>query len=181
MRQWSYAAAAALSLAPAAGAALRAQPRPAPGASPAPLNAKRPMTAHASGTFEVQLKPMPTYETAEGAMLGRMSIDKQFRGDLEATSRGEMLSAGTAVKGSAAYSAVERVSGTLAGRRGTFVLQHTGVMNRGAPSLVITVVPDSGTGELAGLTGTMGIQIEGGRHSYTFDYDLPAPAGPGAP
>ncbi len=184
MTQWRYAAAvaaAALSLAPAAGAALRAQPRPAAGAPPAPQNERRSMTAHASGTFEVQLKPLPTYETAEGAMLGRMSIDKQFHGGLEATSRGEMLSAGTAVKGSAAYSAVERVSGTLDGRRGTFVLQHTGVMTRGVPSLVITVVPDSGTGELAGLTGTMAIQIEGGKHSYTFEYSLPRAAGPAAP
>ena len=135
------------------------------------------MTARATGPFEVQLKPLPTYETADGAMLGRMSIDKQFRGDLDATSRGEMLSAGTAVKGSAAYSAVERVSGTLGGRRGTFVLQHTGVMNRGTPSLLVTVVPDSGTGELAGLTGTMAIHVEGGRHSYTFEYALPEAPG----
>jgi hypothetical protein len=114
-----------------------------------------------------------------------MSIDKRFHGDLEATSRGEMLSAMTAVKGSAAYSAVEHVSGTLGGRRGTFVLQHTGVMARGAQRLGITVVPDSGTGELAGLAGTMQIHVEGGKHSYTFDYTLPAagaaPAGAPAP
>jgi hypothetical protein len=135
------------------------------------------VTARASGSFEVKLNPLPTYETAEGTMLGRLSIDKQFHGDLEATSRGEMLSAGTDVKGSAAYSAIERVSGTLGGRSGTFVLQHTGVMNRGAPSLAITVVPDSGTGGLAGLTGTMDIQIDAGRHSYTFDYALPAAGG----
>lgn len=139
------------------------------------------MTVRATGPFDVQLKPIPAYETDAGAMLGRMSIDKQFHGDLEATSRGEMITAGTAVKGSAAYSAVERVSGTLEGRRGTFVLQHTGVMDRGAPSLAITVVPDSGTGELAGLAGVMAIQIEGGKHAYTFDYELPAAPGAAAP
>lgn len=131
------------------------------------------MTARATGPFDVQLKQLPAYETDADAMLGRMSIDKQFHGDLEATSRGEMITAGTPVKGSAAYSAVERVSGTLGGRRGTFVLQHTGVMDRGAPSLAITVVPDSGTGELAGLAGAMAIQIEAGKHAYTFDYTLP--------
>ena len=139
------------------------------------------MTVRATGPFDVQLKPIPAYETDAGAMLGRMSIDKQFHGDLEATSRGEMITAGTAVKGSAAYSAVERVSGTLGGRRGTFVLQHTGVMNRGAPSLAITVVPDSATGELAGLAGTMAIQIEGGKHAYAFDYALPAAPDAAAP
>jgi hypothetical protein len=101
-----------------------------------------------------------------------MSIDKQFQGDLEATSVGEMLTAGTAVKGSAGYVAVERVSGTLAGRRGTFVLQHTGTMTRGTPQLSVTVVPDSGTGELAGLTGTLAITIADGTHSYDFDYAI---------
>ena len=107
-------------------------------------------------------------------MLARMSIDKEFKGDLAATSKGEMLSAGTAVKGSAGYVAIERVIGTLAGRRGSFVLQHNGLMNRGAPHLVITVVPDSGTGELAGLSGTMAIIIADGKHSYELDYSLPA-------
>ncbi len=165
------AAAAALCLVPAAGAVARAQSRPAAAAPKPPA----PVTARASGPFEVKLAPLPAYDSADGSMLGRMSIDKQFRGDLDAVSTGEMLSAMTPVKGSAAYSAVERVRGTLAGRRGTFVLQHTGVMTRGAQHLLITVVPDSATGELAGLTGTMAIQIEGGRHSYTFDYTLPAP------
>jgi hypothetical protein len=167
------AAAAALCLAPAAGAVVRAQSRPAaPASAPKP---PAPVTARASGPFEVKLAPLPAYDSADGSTLGRMSIDKQFRGDLDAVSTGEMLSAMTPVKGSAAYSAVERVRGTLAGRRGSFVLQHTGVMTRGAQHLVITVVPDSGTDELAGLAGTMAIQIEGGRHSYTFDYTLPAP------
>ena len=132
------------------------------------------MTTRAAGTFEVKLSPLPVYESAEGAMLARMSLDKEFKGDLTATSKGEMLSAGTSVKGSAGYVAIERVIGTLAGRRGSFVLQHNGVMNRGAPHLVITVVPDSGTGELAGLSGTMAIIIADGKHSYELDYSLPA-------
>ena len=132
------------------------------------------MTTRAAGAFEVKLSPLPVYESAEGAMLARMSLDKEFKGDLTATSKGEMLSAGTSVKGSAGYVAIERVIGTLAGRRGSFVLQHNGVMNRGAPHLVITVVPDSGTGELAGLSGTMAIIIADGKHSYELDYSLPA-------
>jgi hypothetical protein len=135
------------------------------------------VSPRAAGPFDVQLAPLPAYETDAEALLGRMSIDKQFRGDLEAASRGEMISATTAVRGSAAYSAIERVRGTLGGRRGAFVLQHTGVMDRGARSLRITVVPDSGTGELAGLAGTMDIQIDGGRHSYVFDYTLPDAGG----
>ena len=101
-----------------------------------------------------------------------MSIDKQFHGDLEATSKGEMLTAGTAVKGSAGYVAIERVSGTLRGRSGTFILQHSGTMTRGAPQLIITVVPDSGADQLVGLTGTMVINIESGKHSYEFEYTL---------
>jgi len=103
-----------------------------------------------------------------------MSIDKQFHGDLEGTSKGEMLTAGTGVKGSAGYVAIERVSGTLNGRSGTFVLQHSGTMTHGEPHLTITVVPDSGTGELAGLAGTMSILIAGGNHSYDFEYTLAA-------
>lgn len=127
----------------------------------------------ARGTFEVKLNALPPYHEATDAMLGRRSIDKQFRGDLDAMSRGEMLSAGTAVQGSAGYVAIEHVTGTLGGRRGAFVLQHYATMTRGAPHLVITVVPDSGTGELVGLTGAMSIVIEGGRHSYVFAYALP--------
>jgi hypothetical protein len=126
----------------------------------------------ARGTFEVTLNPLAPYNTAEGAMLGRLAIDKTFRGELEGTSKGEMLSAGTSVKSSAGYVAIERVEATLGGRRGTFVLQHSGTMNRGAPQLVVTVVPDSGTGALAGLTGTMAIIIAGGHHSYEFEYEL---------
>jgi hypothetical protein len=101
-----------------------------------------------------------------------MSIDKQFHGDLEATSKGQMLSAVTAVKGSAGYVAIERVSGTLHGRSGTFVLQHSGTMTRGAPQQSVTVVPDSGTGQLVGLAGKMTINITDGKHSYEFEYSL---------
>lgn len=144
-------------------------PHPAPGATPS----ESLMTHRAAGTFEVKLAPLPTYETAEGAMLGRMSIDKEFRGDLVGTSRGEMLSAFTGVKGSAGYVAIERVSGTLQGRSGTFILQHSGTMTRGAPELVVTVVPDSGTGALAGLAGSMRIDVSDGKHTYTFEYTLP--------
>ena len=126
---------------------------------------------HASGTFEVKLAPQAPDAEAD-ATLGRLSIDKQFHGDLEGASRGQMLTAGTDVEGSAGYVAMERVSGTLQGRRGTFALQHSGTMTRGAPSLAIRVVPDSGTGELAGLSGSMSITIVEGKHSYDFEYAL---------
>ena len=108
-----------------------------------------------------------------GTTVGRSSIDKRFHGPLHATSRGEMLTAVTSVKGSAGYVAIERVTGTLDGRAGTFVLQHDATMTRGAPELTIVVVPDSATGGLAGLAGRMGIRIEGGKHFYDFDYTLP--------
>ncbi|MGO9126639.1 MAG: DUF3224 domain-containing protein, partial [Terriglobales bacterium] len=105
---------------------------------------------------------------------GRMTIDKQFHGDLEGTSKGEMLSAMTEVKGSAGYVAMERVTGALNGRSGTFFLQHSASMTRGVPQLSVTVVPDSGTGQLQGLTGKMDIIINAGKHSYDFEYTLPA-------
>jgi hypothetical protein len=108
-------------------------------------------------------------DTAEGG-LGRMSIDKQFHGDLEGTSKGQMLTAATSVKDSAGYVAIERVTGTLGGRKGSFALQHSGTMARGAPQLTITVVPDSGTGELVGLAGKMTIRIADGKHFYDFEY-----------
>ena len=130
------------------------------------------MTTRASGTFEVKLNPQPLHEGTAEATLGRLSIDKQFHGDLEAISKGEMLSAGTSVKGSAGYVAIEQVKGTLHGRVGAFVLQHTGTMNRGAPQLSVTVVPDSGTGQLVGLAGKMTINIAEGKHSYDFEYTL---------
>jgi hypothetical protein len=129
-------------------------------------------TTHARGTFEVKLSPQAPDDPAAGSAVGRMSIDKQFHGDLAAVSKGQMLMAGTAVKGSAGYVALELVSGKLRGRSGTFVLQHTGTMTRGVPQLSVTVVPDSGTGELAGLAGRMDIQIADGRHSYDFEHSL---------
>ena len=128
---------------------------------------------HANGDFEVKLTPQPASTMLEPAKLGRQTIEKQFHGDLEATSLGEMLAAMSPVQGSAGYVAMERVSGSLHGRRGSFVLQHSGTMNRGAPHLIVSVVPDSATDELAGLSGTMTIQIDSGRHSYAFDYALP--------
>jgi hypothetical protein len=130
------------------------------------------MTKHASGTFEVKLNPQTRDDNVGDPTVGRMSIDKQFRGDLEATSRGEMLAARTETEGSAGYVALERVAGALDGRAGTFALQHSGTMTRGVPQLLITVVPDSGTGQLTGLAGQMKIDIVDGKHSYAFDYTL---------
>lgn len=125
------------------------------------------------GEFEVKLAPLPTYDTSGSRLIGRLSIDKTFHGDLAATSVGEMLSAGTAVQGSAGYVAIERVTGTLADKAGSFVLMHTGVMDRGQASLTVTVVPDSGTDELVGLSGNMTIERAGSKHRYVFEYDLP--------
>ncbi len=127
---------------------------------------------HASGPFEVKLEPQAADDKAGGASLGRMLIDKQFHGELEAVSKGQMLTAGTGVAGSAGYVAIELVNGTLNGRRGTFVLQHSGTLTRGAPQLSVTVVPDSGTDQLVGLAGQMTIKIADGKHSYDFEYTL---------
>lgn len=127
------------------------------------------MTEHqASGTFQVTLKP----ESAPDAAVARMSLVKQFAGDLEATSTGEMLAMRTAVEGSAGYVAIERVVGTLGGRHGSFALQHNGIMDRGAPTAEIAVVPDSGMDGLRGLSGSMSIVIEGGQHHYAMRYRL---------
>ena len=131
------------------------------------------MAERATGTFNVKLVPQTGDGADVGPAVGRMTIDKHFLGDLEGTSRGEMLAFMTEVPGSAGYVAMERVTGRLAGCSGSFVLQHTGTMNRGQASLSVHVVPDSGTDELRGLTGTMNIIIEGGRHSYELDYTLP--------
>jgi hypothetical protein len=132
---------------------------------------KEATMSHATGPFEVKLTPQ---DDKLDPTLARLIIDKQFHGDLEATSKGTMLSAETAVKGSAGYVAIELVTGTLRGRTGSFVLQHNATMNRGVPTLSITVVPDSGTGQLTGLTGSMNIIIAGGgKHSYDFSYTLP--------
>ena len=129
------------------------------------------MTIHAAGSFEVKLLPQPLADAESG--LGRMSIDKVFSGDLQGTSKGEMLSALTAVKGSAGYVAIERVTGTLQGRSGSFMLQHLGTMTRGTPTLTVLVVPDSGTEGLTGIAGSLSINITDGKHFYTLDYTLP--------
>jgi hypothetical protein len=126
----------------------------------------------AVGNFSVKLVPLANDTPSEGSSLGRMSIDKIFTGDLEATSKGEMLTAGTAIKNSAVYVAIERITGALAGRTGTFALYHVGIMDRGAPSLSVSIVPDSGTGELIGLTGRLDILVAEGKHAYTLDYDF---------
>ena len=129
------------------------------------------MNEHAHGTFEVKIVPQPPDNpAAESAALGRMSLDKRYVGDLDATGQGEMLAFRSAVEGSAGYVALERVNGTLHGRRGSFVLQHSGTMDRGTPSLSVSVVPDSGTDALVGLRGSLRILIAEGRHSYEFDY-----------
>ena len=130
------------------------------------------MTRHASGTFEVNMNPQSPEEDVGDPTVGRMALDKQFHGDIEGTSKGQMLAVSSDVPGSAGYVAMERVVGTLEGLKGTFALQHSGTMTRGTPHLIITVVPDSGTGELVGLAGTMTINIEQGKHSYEFDYTL---------
>ncbi len=133
------------------------------------------MTTRAGGTFDVKLSAQELHDAGVATTLlgmSRMSLAKRFHGDLEGTSVGEMLAAGTATKGSAGYVAIERVEGTLHGRKGSFVLQHSGTMNRGAPTLSVTVVPDSGTEELAGLAGKLDIDIVESKHFYTFDYTL---------
>ena len=134
------------------------------------------MTIRATGTFEVKLVPQTTEGFDEGGALGRMTIDKVFTGDIEGTSKGQMLMAMATVKTSAAYVAVERVTGSVHGRKGTFAMHHTGVMNRGTPSLAVVIVPDSGTEELAGISGALNIIIEKGVHSYELDYDVAPPA-----
>jgi hypothetical protein len=127
----------------------------------------------ASGGFEVRIAPLETFNKDHGAMLGRMSIEKKFEGDLEGTGKGEMLTGGDPKTGSAGYVAMEQVTGTLHGKKGTFLLQHNGSMNRGEHELTINVVPESGTGELTGLTGMLAIKIENGQHFYEFEYTLP--------
>jgi hypothetical protein len=130
------------------------------------------MKQHASGSFEVKLQPQSSRQ-ADGNTLARMSLDKVFSGDLQGEGKGEMLAARTAVEGSAAYVAVESFSGSVHGKAGSFVFAHRGWMERGVQSLLISVVPDSGTGALAGIIGTLGIRIEDGVHYYDFDYTLP--------
>jgi len=129
--------------------------------------------SHAKGTFEVKITPQTPDGKFEDATLGRMTIDKQLHGDIEGTSKGQMLTGMTDVKGSAGYVAMEKVTCKLQGRSGTFLLQHSATMDRGVPALSVTVVPDSGTGELLGITGKFNIIITDGKHSYEFEYNLP--------
>ncbi len=127
----------------------------------------------ASGKFNVTLNPLDFYTKGKnGINLGRMSINKTFQGDLDATSKGEMLSAMTSVKGSAGYVAIEQVVGSLSGRQGSFVLQHFGTMDKGKDHLILEVVPDSGSNGLAGLVGKMAIKVDEGQHYYEFEYEL---------
>ena len=128
----------------------------------------------AKGTFDVALVMLPVENMTDADMIQRRSIDKKFHGALEGSSKGQMLSIGTTTAGSAVYVAVERVEGTLDGKAGAFSLHHTGIVNRGTPSLAVTVVPDSGTGDLTGITGTLAIDIEEKQHCYTLDYALPS-------
>lgn len=134
------------------------------------------MNAVARGSFTVEVKPVGEAATADGVSLGRMSIAKQFLGDIQGTGEGQMLTAMTPVKGSAGYVAIERVTGTVHGKSGSFVLQHTGTMNEGEQQLSITVVPASGTGELAGMKGIFHLNIAEGRHDYELEYSLPGGA-----
>ena len=132
------------------------------------------MPSHARGSFEVKVAPLPTDEKVEGLTVGRMSLDKQFKGDFEGTSKGEMTTVDPNVQGSGGYVAIERLSGRLKGRSGSFTLLHHGTMRRGGEfNLIVTVVPDSGTRELLGLAGKMAIVVTEGKHSFEFDYTLP--------
>jgi hypothetical protein len=142
-------------------------------AAPSAHAQKNPsMPNHARGTFDVKVTPQPADGSDAGGPFGRLGLDKQFHGSLAASSKGTMLGAGTAVAGSGAYVAFELVSGTLDGKRGTFILQHVGTMRRNVPAMTVTVVPDSGTEQLTGLTGRMTIIIEGKKHSYDLEYSL---------
>jgi hypothetical protein len=142
----------------------------------ATINRKVGVTMHGTGTFAVKINAVEAPDLAKDAGLACLTIDKVFSGSLEGTSKGEMLTGGAESTGAMAYVALERVTGKLDGRVGSFLLMHNAVMLKGVPSsgvMQITVVPDSGTAELAGLTGKMIITIEGGKHSFDFEYQLP--------
>jgi len=130
------------------------------------------MSATGKGTFDVKTIPQPAADFDDSG-IARLLLDKQFHGDLDAVSKGQMLAAATATKGSAGYVAIEKITGTLSGRKGSFVLQHIGTMNKGVPTLNVSVVPDSGTDQLTGVSGTMNIIIVNGAHSYEFEYTSP--------
>ena len=133
-----------------------------------------PISMHAEGTFDVKNAPLTADEALAGTAIGRYGLDKQFHGDLEAASKGEMLGAGNPATGTAGYVAIEQVTGTLQGRAGSFALQHFGTMVDNKFELVVKVVPGSGTGDLSGISGAMTITIVSGKHSYKFDYELPS-------
>jgi hypothetical protein len=141
-----------------------------------PLKKDTVMTRHAEGTFDVKTTALQPDDATTGTPIGRFALDKQFHGDLEGPSKGEMLGAGDPSKGTAGYVAIEHVTGTVQGHTGSFALQHTGTMDQGKFQLTVTVVPGSGTGELSGIAGTMTITNVAGKHSYTFDYTLPEAA-----
>jgi hypothetical protein len=132
------------------------------------------MTRHAEGPFDVKVTPLPPDDATTGTAIDRYALDKHFHGDLEAASKGEMMGAGELAKGTAGYVAIEQVTGTLHGLTGSFALQHNSTMDNGKYQMSVAVVPGSGTGELAGIAGTMTIIIANGKHSYSFDYTLPA-------
>jgi hypothetical protein len=141
---------------------------------PGAQETRKAMTTQVRGSFEVKLVPQGTEDKADGLSLGRLTIEKQFHGELEGTSQGQMLTGVTDVPGSAGYVALERVTGTLKGKRGSFLLQHSGTMSKaGGYQLSVTVVPDSGTAQLLGLVGKMDIQIVDGKHFYVLEYTLP--------
>lgn len=131
------------------------------------------MTQHASGTFDITMTPASPPKHEGRTATGRMLLDKQYSGDLVATGKGQMLTAVTDTQGAAAYVAIERVKGTLNGKKGSFVIQHAGTMRGGAQHLSISVVPDSGTEELTGITGTLALKMVERSHTYAFDYVLP--------
>lgn len=142
-------------------------------AAQTPAKKDAPMSHRATGTFDVKVAPLEPYNKDDKA-IGRYSLDKQFHGDIEGASKGEMLAFGTGAAGSSGGAvAIEKVTGKLAGKSGSFVLAHRGTMDAGKPAYSIIVVPGSGTGELAGISGTMDLIIEGGKHSYVFEYTLP--------
>jgi hypothetical protein len=164
---------ASIGLCACLGAALLGHTQ-APSSKPAQ---KEPvLTRHATGTFEVKTTPLPADDATAGTAIGRYGIDKQFHGDLEGVSKGEMLGAGSQAKGTAGYVAIEQVTGTLHGHSGSFALQHFGAMDGGKFNLNVVVVPGSGAGDLAGIVGTMKIIIANGKHSYEFEYTLPEPS-----
>ena len=133
---------------------------------------KETMTLSAHGEFEVKIVPQPQDDSGQNVKLGRLTLDKVFHGELDGTAKGQMLTGMTDTKGSAGYVAIEHVIGTLHGRAGAFTLQHSGTADRNVQNLVITVVPDSGTGKLTGLSGRMDIKVEGGKHFYDFHYSI---------